>query len=343
VTESDTMASSGVELPPSAMAGVLLRVAREAAGLSIDMVAQQLKLAPRQVKALEDGDYTHLPGRTFVRGFVRNYARLVHLDAERVLRALPAGASAPALEAPTLTQTAPTMGELPTTDHTRTPWARWAIPLTLVAIIVAAGIYEWMRPPGEIHGNIKIDATAKGEVAAPAAAPKDAQGTTLRNPLAVAAPAAESPAVAPATSEGTGTTVATATPAPATTSTALPSPATAATGASSQVAPALANTAPAPVAADANAISAVATPRAPAAEQPLALVFRDYSWTEVRDRDGRVLLSGMYKGGTAQNLSGTPPLDLVIGNAVDVTLSYKGEPVDLVPYTRQNVARLTLR
>ena len=52
--------------------------------MTIDAVAQQLKLAPRQVRALEDGDFTHLPGRTFVRGFMRNYARLVRLDAETV-------------------------------------------------------------------------------------------------------------------------------------------------------------------------------------------------------------------------------------------------------------------
>ena len=39
------------------------------------------------------------------------------------------------------------------------------------------------------------------------------------------------------------------------------------------------------------------------ANEPLTLAFRDYSWTEVRDRDGRVLLSGMNPGGTTQSLS----------------------------------------
>ena len=64
----------------AATAGTLLRSAREAAGLSLDAVAQQLKLAPRQVRALEESDFAKLPGRTFVRGFVRNYARLLRLD-----------------------------------------------------------------------------------------------------------------------------------------------------------------------------------------------------------------------------------------------------------------------
>jgi cytoskeleton protein RodZ len=131
VTETQANATAqGGGMPPATTAGALLGAARAASGLSIDAVAQQLKLAPRQVRALEEGDYTHLPGRTFVRGFVRNYARLVHLDPDAVVGALPAGAAAPALEAPTLQQTAPTMGELPTTDHSRPAWTRWAMPLT---------------------------------------------------------------------------------------------------------------------------------------------------------------------------------------------------------------------
>src|SRR4029453_10576049 len=62
--------------PARPSAGTLLHLAREEAGLTLDAVAQQLKLAPRQVKAIEDDDFAGLPGRTFVRGFVRNYARL---------------------------------------------------------------------------------------------------------------------------------------------------------------------------------------------------------------------------------------------------------------------------
>ena len=66
-------------------AGAQLRATREAFGLSLEEVAQQLKLAPRQVIALEDEDFAQLPGRTFVRGFVRNYARLLNLDGDQLL------------------------------------------------------------------------------------------------------------------------------------------------------------------------------------------------------------------------------------------------------------------
>ena len=174
--------ADGGAAPGAATAGTLLGAARKAAGLSIDAVAQQLKLAPRQVRSLEEDDYTHLPGRTFVRGFVRNYARLVHLDPDKVVGALPAGTAAPALEAPTLQPTAPTMGELPTTDHSKPGWARWAIPLTLAAVVAAAAVYEWMRPAGVARPAATRDAAMSESPAAPST-PPGTSGTTLPNPL----------------------------------------------------------------------------------------------------------------------------------------------------------------
>lgn len=65
-----------MELP----VGEQLRTAREARGLQVGDLAQTLKLGPRQIEALESGDWQNLPGQTFIRGFVRNYARLVQLD-----------------------------------------------------------------------------------------------------------------------------------------------------------------------------------------------------------------------------------------------------------------------
>jgi len=57
-----------------------LRAARKARLLEEIDVAQALKLGPRQVEALENGDWQGLPGQTFIRGFVRNYARLIQID-----------------------------------------------------------------------------------------------------------------------------------------------------------------------------------------------------------------------------------------------------------------------
>lgn len=61
--------------------GARLRRAREMRQMTIDDVALALKLGPRQVEALENGNWHGLPGHTFIRGFVRNYARALQIDA----------------------------------------------------------------------------------------------------------------------------------------------------------------------------------------------------------------------------------------------------------------------
>jgi transcriptional regulator with XRE-family HTH domain len=61
--------------------GALLAAQREAMGWTVEQIADQLKLATRQVKALEAGDYAALPNMAVVRGFVRAYAKVVKIDA----------------------------------------------------------------------------------------------------------------------------------------------------------------------------------------------------------------------------------------------------------------------
>ena len=67
--------------------GHLLVEAREKMGLSVDEAASRLRLMPRQVQALESGNIDALPGPAFVRGFLRNYAKLLQIDAEPLLDA----------------------------------------------------------------------------------------------------------------------------------------------------------------------------------------------------------------------------------------------------------------
>ena len=80
-----------------------------------------------------------------------------------------------------------------------------------------------------------------------------------------------------------------------------------------------------------------------AGEQSLVFALRKSAWIEVRDGDGRLVVSKTFPAGTEQTISGTPPLAIRIGNADDVSLRYKGKPVDLAPHIRANIARLTLR
>lgn len=65
--------------------GELLRTEREKKGLSLHEIGLSLKINPKILKAIEDGDTTQLPAKTFLRGFIRSYAQYLKLNVEEVL------------------------------------------------------------------------------------------------------------------------------------------------------------------------------------------------------------------------------------------------------------------
>lgn len=67
------------------------------------------------------------------------------------------------------------------------------------------------------------------------------------------------------------------------------------------------------------------------------------SWVEVLDASGATLLQRMLQPGEAVGLDGTPPFKVKVGNAAVTQLRFRGQPVDLQPATRDNVARLELK
>ena len=72
------------------------------------------------------------------------------------------------------------------------------------------------------------------------------------------------------------------------------------------------------------------------------MVFDTQSWVEVRDREDRIVFSQLNPEGAVQIVQGLPPLNVVIGNASGVRVTYNGRQVDLAPHTKIEVARLTL-
>jgi cytoskeleton protein RodZ len=75
----------------------------------------------------------------------------------------------------------------------------------------------------------------------------------------------------------------------------------------------------------------------------IELVFTDESWVEIRDAEGRVVFSQLNAPGTRRRVEGAAPFSLVIGNAAGVRLRYNDADIDLAPFTRVDVARLTLK
>ncbi len=68
--------------------GRQLAEARKAMSLSVSDMAARLRISPKQVTAIEDENFAALPGPAYVRGFVRNYAKEVRLDAAPLIEAL---------------------------------------------------------------------------------------------------------------------------------------------------------------------------------------------------------------------------------------------------------------
>jgi len=100
--------------------------------------------------------------------------------------------------------------------------------------------------------------------------------------------------------------------------------------------------APAPVPSAATE-AAAAPPQQPSrSEGRIRLDFDSESWVEIREQDGRMLMSQLNSPGTRAVIVGRPPLSLVIGNAAAVRLTYNDKPVDLRPHIQIEVARLTL-
>lgn len=76
----------------------------------------------------------------------------------------------------------------------------------------------------------------------------------------------------------------------------------------------------------------------------LWLAFGEESWTEIRDKDDKILSSQVNPRGSELSLKGQAPFSLVIGHAASVRLYHRGKQVDLTPHisASSEVARLTL-
>lgn len=117
---------------------------RQTLGLSLEDAAQRLKLAPRQIEALEAGDFAQLPTGPFARGMLRNYARLLRLDAAPMLAALGERSSATALPEQAVVLPDP----VPFADGARRVNLTYL--LISIGVLVAVGVlaFEWMRDSG---------------------------------------------------------------------------------------------------------------------------------------------------------------------------------------------------
>lgn len=319
--------------------GELLRAAREAQGLSLDHLAATLKVTPAKLAALEEGRLDQLPDASFARALAQTMCRVLKIDPAPVLAGLPAARVAPlASDKPALNQPfkenrlAPKMfdgdGEGAWSSLLRPQWLAPILLLLAAAVIyLLPDSFEWPKwqgasvPADSVASQASSpEQTVDGVLPVPAAS-----DALLLDPVASAVSDASAPVLAPSASE---------VGAPAS----VVSPLAPVQG----MVPAVS---PVPMPAVATLAVAASQPsfNPTAADGPVALTVTEDSWIEVIDGGGNTRLSRIVRAGESMAMGGVAPWKLRIGHVGGVKVSLRGQPVDLTPFTRNNVARLELK
>jgi cytoskeleton protein RodZ len=309
------METPATQAADSGQIGWQLRKARKICRLSIENVALQLHIDPRVIKALEEDDFSQLKP-VFVRGYLRNYARLVNLPVEPLLESYNR-----LIE----TQKPPPQPPSPSSSG---PDARWGIYLLVGGLAFALflwGAYEAHRNSGSM-GDLQPGGSPLGE-------PSPASGDVRSSVPAGQATAPVSPRPEVTAPPGPGGGKSAAKPVEGVALNALPS-------GSAREAVGQGSTAEA-----AQPASAASPDRfagsAPVGEGPDSLrvqVSAD-SWVAIRDHAGHRLAYETMPAGTDRTFFGQAPFAVVLGNSPAIHLEFNGQAFEQPKPRAGTVAR----
>lgn len=314
--------------------GRILRSARQASGLSTREIAAALNLLESVVIAIEEDDTPRQPEAVFMRGYVRNYARLLKLDPEPLVGAI--GAS----RQPAPVEPVQAISESP----------RWIWPAAAVgaALAVLVGVVIHLLQPGEMRGSSGLvnppAETSSGDVpdventdpppipedvadSPNPEKPADPQDALIEvenddGPESKADPAVTADPVDPATTGSTD-------------SAEIPSAASAEPVAGEIGADSLPTVEGLPT-------GVIRKRMNPGKGDTIRLSFTADCWVRVKDTTGRRVFSDMGRRGVEFELTGGGPFDVLLGFAPAATLEWNGEAIALQPHMRNNVATLLL-
>lgn len=316
------------EQEPKTKCGGALNIARESQGLTIQDVAKQLRLGVKQIEALEADNFALLPEATIVKGFIRNYAKLLKISSEPLIAAYNEMKPKKELHAYTLNPGI----NMKISENKRSDMGRYFI-LTFV-ILILAGIWffyqNYVQKPSPVNPIPEI-VEALPELALPATerAHDDASyqleipgqdnveqfNEVATNERTDALASDESVEISDGIAQQT------------TTSTAIGAEQT--------------------VAQTEDASNAVEhTEDAPSAPVPgktrLAFSATQETWLSVVNTSGEEVYNKILYAGNRDVIDVWQPAEIVVGNAHGATLMVDGKAIDLAPYTRINVARVRL-
>lgn len=288
---------------PAMGSGNRLRQAREARGIELQQVANELRLPVRHIEALEAEDLSRLPAASYICGYLRSYAKMVELPSDEIVVNFPGMkeylASVKSTVMPTR-MVAP-LPEMVEQDSHRGINVSSAVMLIAAAVIAAILLFQ-------LSGS-DDDAAPAGDK------PPAASQENITVPVPPPATAAKSPAVAQRE----------------------PEPERPATEATS-TAP-VESTAPKEAATPVEA--APAAPRSMPLSQ-LVLQFRGESWIEIFDAANQRLAFELVRRGEVRTINGVAPFRVILGAASEVDVRYNDVVYDMSRYRRANLVELRI-
>ena len=305
--------------------GVRLRNAREQLGLSQQAVAERLCLKVSTVRDIEEDKAPADLASTFLRGYIRSYAKLVHIPENELLPMMEK--QAPVRAAKVAPMQTFSLGKR---RKKRDGWLMSFTWLVLFVVIGLTGAWWWQNHKAQQEEITTMADQSSAELNGSAG--DGAQSIPLNTDASATASETQAPA--------TGTTDTAAAPAANQTAQAPADNAV--------VSPSQANVETAPAATADNAVQPLPSDpagvaAAPADPNALVMNFNADCWLEVTDATGKKLFSGLQRKDGTLNLAGQAPYKLKIGAPAAVQIQFQGKPVDLSRFIRTNqVARLTL-
>jgi cytoskeleton protein RodZ len=290
---------------PTGIPGKTLAAQREAMGWTVEQVADQLKLAVRQVVALEAGDYASLPSPAVTRGFVRAYAKIVRLDPIPLVAQIDLGATGPNTGSVPRRERPASFSEVRFPSHGK----RSALPIGIIAaaavgVLVIAGIaWKFDALPGMHHAPAVATAPAAATPVTPVVATPSIDLQNNAVPLISVPPPASTNA----------TIVSGVTPA----------------GVAAPTAAAPATTPAPPATSGGNA---------------LVVNFKEDSWLQVRKvSGGEPLIKRLVKAGSVETFDVSEPVTVIVGKPSAVVATLRGEAVALPLQPGKTFSRVALK
>ena len=293
--------------------GHLLRQAREEQGLSQKETARDLHLTSKVINAIEEDDFELIPSFVFARGYIRSYARHLGLDGQALVAEFDLAYGVP-------NNSAKPMSAIRKGVQQSKPGDTWVKLISIVFVVglVAASIVWWQSQ----NGSQMLPQLSSGEAQElPSDSLVEGLDTDDANLdlLLLSTNESEVDAIVPEAEsiiESEQAQVVVVEP--------VVDP----------VVEAVTEQVPKEV-----TDAVVLLP----SQAQLVMVFDKDCWVEIKDANGKMVLSDLYSAGDTIEQVITAPIEVLLGRSSGVaTMTFDGRTIDLKPHTRKDIARLTL-